>query len=560
MKMGKNDMFSSITKRPTRWSLAPWTAIVLNLAAHCMPATAGESPTARCAKLLQAAIPDTRIELAHTLPSRASFTNVDGSITTTQVSLCRVVAIVSTEPKQKLGIEVWMPLDWNGRLLGAGKSGFGGFIDYRALTTGTGRGFATVSGDTGYKGSGSGEPGKRLDWAADPTSLSNWAHLSVHSMTVAAKAIMNAYYGRGPEYSYFSGCGGVEAMQEVQNFSSDYDGVDARSPGIYYGQLMESFLSGAMLPARQPDARLTKNALALLNRAALRSCGGTPGLENGFLDDPSQCHFDPAQLQCKGGDDGSGCLSAKQVEEAKRLYSPVRNSVTGEVIYPGFAPGSESGWEAIQSHLAVYYAQPLLASAVFGNPEWDWTTFDFGADASRVDKGLSSIVNATNPDISAFTARGGKLIITQGWADATNAPTRPIDYFNAVAAREGGVAKAQQSLLLVMVPGMGHCGFGPGPTTLGGSSPPTQYSPDRDVISALQAWVEHGKRPTHFVATKYADDRPEAGVRFERPACVYPASLHYNGAGDRRLASSFECVPPAEQVRTSTNLSPVPGG
>jgi len=371
---------------------------------------------------------------------------------------------------------------------------------------------------------------------------------------------MNAYYGRGPEYSYFSGCGGVEAMQEVQNFSSDYDGVDARSPGIYYGQLMESFLWGAMLPARQPDARLTKDALALLNRAALRSCGGTPGLENGFLDDPSQCHFDPAQLQCKGRDDGSGCLSAKQVEEAKRLYSPVRNSVTGEVIYPGFAPGSESGWEAIQSHLAVYYAQPLLASAVFGNPEWDWTTFDFGADASRVDKGLSSIVNATNPDISAFTARGGKLIITQGWADATNAPTRPIDYFNAVAARKGGVAKAQQSLLLVMVPGMGHCGFGPGPTTLGGSSPPTQYSPDRDVISALQAWVEHGKRPTHFVATKYADDRPEAGVRFERPACVYPASLHYNGAGDRRLASSFECVPPAEQVRTSTNLSPVPGG
>src|SRR3569833_1755280 len=187
MKMGKNGMFSSITKRPTRWSLAPWTAIVLNLAAHCMPATAGESPTARCAKLRQAAIPDTRIELAHTLPSRTRFTNVDGSITTTQVSLCRVVATVSTEPKQKLGIEVWMPLDWNGRLLGAGKSGFGGFIDYRALTTGTGRGFATVSRDTRYNRTPPAHPRNPLHSPPHPTPQFNTPHPTPHTKTAPAK-------------------------------------------------------------------------------------------------------------------------------------------------------------------------------------------------------------------------------------------------------------------------------------------------------------------------------------------------------------------------------------
>lgn len=310
--------------------------------------------------------------------------------------------------------------------------------------------------------------GKRLEWVADPGVLSDWAHISIHSMTVAAKAIIRVNYGRGPEYSYFSGCGGAEARQEVGNFPPDYDGVDARSPGIYYGQLMESFLWAVMLPTHRPDARLTPDALAVLNRAVLKSCGGAQGLEDGFLNDPFECHFDPAQLQCKGGNDTSRCLSAEQVQQAKRLYSPVRNTLTGELIYPGFAPGSESGWDAIQGQLPVNYAQPLLASAVFGNAGWDWMTFDFGADAARVDKGLSSIVNATNPDITPFAARGGKLIMTQAWADATNAPTRPIEYFNAVVARDGSVAIAQRSFLLVMVPGMRHCGFGPGPTTLGG--------------------------------------------------------------------------------------------
>lgn len=523
-----------------------WTGIVIGLAGYGASARAGTDDDAQqieqCSRLQQAHIKDTRVELAQIVPAQSRFENVDGTVAVTSAPVCRVVATVSTAPKRKLGIEVWLPLDWNDRLLGTGKSGFGGFIDYSELTSAATRGFAAVNGDTGYKGSGSGEPGKLLDWAADPEALRDWAHLSVHPMTVAAKEIIRAYYGRSAKYSYFSGCGGVEAMREVEDFPDDYDGVDARSPGVYYSQLMQSFLWGAMLPARQPDTLLTTDALALLNRAVLQHCGGAHALADGFLDDPAQCRFDPAELQCKSGDSQANCLSAAQVQQAKRLYSPVHNALTGELIYPGFARGSERGWAAIQHQLAAYYAQPLLASSVFGDARWDWTTFDFGADATRVDRHLSPIVNATNPDISRFAARGGKLIMTQGWADAINAPTRPIEYFNKVAERAGGVEGARRSFRLIMVPGMGHCGHGPGPTTLGGSSPPTEYSPDRDVVSALQDWVERGKAPDRFISTKYANDNPNDGVKFERAVCAYPLQARYKGSGSRQLASSFSCV------------------
>jgi hypothetical protein len=547
--MEAGDMHSSGTRNGVQsWKrrLLLWTAIATGLTAYSAAATAGEDNAqqlARCAALQQAQIDDTRIELAQALPANSRLKNVDGTTVRTGTPVCRVVATVSTAPEKHLGVEVWLPLaDWNGRLLGTGKTGFGGYIDYNELTAAVTRGFAAVNSDTGYKGKGSGEPGKLLDWATNPDKLRDWGHLSIHLMTVAAKEIVRAYYGQSARYAYLDTCGGVEAMTEVEYFPDDYDGVSARSPGVYYSHLMESFLWGAMLPAHQPDALLTHDALALLNHAVLQNCGGAHALEDGFLEHPMQCHFDPAQLQCKAGDNPANCLSAAQVRQAQRLYSPTRNSSTGEALYPGFARGSELAWGAIQNHLAAYYAQPLLASAVFGNADWDWTTYDFGADSALVDRKLAPLLNATNPDISRFETRGGKVIMTQGWADEVNAPTKPIEYFDAVAKREGGIAKAQRSLRLLMVPGMGHCGIGPGPTTIGGSLPPTQYTPERDVVTALQAWVEHGKAPVRLISTKYVGDNPSGAVKFERPVCVYPMESRYSGTGGHNLASSFKCM------------------
>jgi feruloyl esterase len=515
-------------------------------AARAAQAAGYDGQTRACSALERATIENTRISSAEAVPAGTTFNDPGGAPVQTTTAVCRVVATVSTQSAEQIGIEVWLPLGgWNGRLLGVGSGGFGGAIVYSALVPAVARGFVAANTDTGHRGGAQGAIGQPLSWAQNPVQLRDWGHTSIHWMTVAAKAITRAYYGQAPARSYYSGCstGGAEAMEEAEFFPEDYDGVHAGSPGMHYSHLMESFLWGALLPAKQPAARLTPSALATLNQAVLQHCGGTDAASDGFLANPLTCHFDPARLQCKAGEDPAHCLSAAQVQQAQRLYSPVLDPRTGRALYPGFARGSESQWALIQGALVPNYAQPLLANTVFDNPDWDWTTFDFAADADRVDAVLSPNIDAMSPDLSRFRRRGGKLIMTQGWADALNAQTLPIEYFEEVANEAGGVRAAQSFYRLVMAPGMSHCGGGPGPNTVGGNLPPVHLDPERDVVSALQAWVEQGRAPESFVSTKYVNDDPASGVQFERPVCVYPDVPRYKGHGDRRFASSFACVP-----------------
>ena len=232
-------------------------------------------------------------------------------------------------------------------------------------------------------------------------------------------------------------------------------------------------------------------------------------MQAGFLLDPRDCHYDPAQLQCQAGQDPSTCLTADQVAETQRLYSPVTDPRTGLDLYPGFARGSESQWSLIQGALVPSFAQPLLANAVFNNPNWDWTTFDFDRDAALVDRVLSPVINATSPDLRAFAAHGGKLLMTQGWADALNAQTLPIEYFNSVLALQGSLERTQAFFRLFMAPGMSHCGGGPGPNTIGGSAPPT----------SLNARARRGRR-----ARGMGRERPGAGFTDLDQICQrYPA-------------------------------------
>ncbi|MGH8780276.1 tannase/feruloyl esterase family alpha/beta hydrolase [Paraburkholderia sp.] len=501
--------------------------------------------TPDCAALLQASIANTTVTAATIIPAGTDLKAITGTSGTLAAPTCRVVATVSTQPGEHIGIEVWLPqTGWNGRLLGVGSGGFGGSIFYQELTPAVARGFVAAATDTGHVGGTSGAIGQRLAWASDPVQLSDWGHTSIHWMTLAAKDIIRTYYGHDVGHSYYEGCstGGAEAMEEVEYYPNDYDGVHAGSPGMAYSHLMESFLWGALLPAKQPASLLTPAALALLNDTVLASCGGTTATQDGFLANPLTCSVDITPLQCKSGQDPGTCLSSAQISQAQRLYSAVLDSRNGKQLYPGFAYGSERQWTSIQGALVPNYAQPLLANAVFDNPNWDWTSFDFGADADLVDAKLTPSINATSPDLSSFQKRGGKLIMTQGWSDSLNAQTLPIEYFENVVQQQGGLAQTQNFYRLVMVPGMDHCGGGPGANSIGGSVPPVQIDSSRDVVSALQSWVEQGVAPQSFVSTKYVNDTPASGVAFERPVCVYPAYPQYNGTGDRRSASSFQCV------------------
>jgi feruloyl esterase len=525
-------------------STARANVFVAMLAAAGAVSQTAAAAQASCESLTGAAIADTTITTAQSIPA-GSFTPPG---TTTPIpnlpAFCRVVGSVSTQPGEDVGIEVWLPAStWNGRFEGTGNGGFGGVIVYSALATGIERGFATANTDTGHTGGTSGQIGQPLPWAQNKIELFDWGHTSIHLMTVSAKRIVRAFYGRNASFSYYDGCstGGAEGMEEAEFYPSDYNGIHAGSPGQDYSHLMMSFLWGGLLPAKNASAVLPQSALNLLNNAVLQECGGTQAVVDGFLLDPRTCQYDPTKLLCQSGRNPATCLTRPQLEEAKMLYSPVTDPETGLDLYPGFARGGEETWSLIQGALVGAFAQPLLANTVFDNPNWDWTTFNFDTDAFLVDKKLSPLINSTSPDLNGLRNHGAKLIVTQGWADALNAQTLPIEYFNSVVINQESLAGTLEFYRLFMAPGMSHCGGGPGPNTIGGSAPPTEISAQRDVLAALEAWVEHGVPPAKLISTKYVNDDPASGIERELPLCPYPQIIDYVG-GDAAKARSYECV------------------
>jgi hypothetical protein len=319
-------------------------------------------------------------------------------------------------------------------------------------------------------------------------------------------------------------------MEEAEFYPEDFDGLWAGSPGMDYAHLMESFLWGGLPSARNPAATLPQSALNLLNNAVLNACTSAKAVPTDtFLNDPRDCQYDPSALLCKAGQGGSTCLTAPQVDAAKHLYSPVTNPRMGLKLYPGFARGSESQWALIQGSLIAFFAQPLLANTVFNNPNWDWTTFNYDSDARLVDQVLSPRIDATSPDLSKLRLLGHKLIMTQGWVDALNAQSLPIEYYDNVVLsnKSGDDRDTADYFRLFMVPGMSHCGGGPGPNTF-------------DAVAALEKWVEQGE-PDTLLATAFVNGNPAQGVAMTRPLCPYPKIAKYR-AGDPAQAASFQCV------------------
>jgi feruloyl esterase len=507
--------------------------------AAAMMSSVAFAPTASfaatCESLMSAHVANTTITAAQSIPV-GNYVAPDGTNVGTMPAFCRVAATVSTQPTEAVKIEIWMPASgWNGKYESQGSGGFGGSINYLALAAPVNAGFATATTDTGHEGGTSGMIGAPLPWAQNPVSLYDWGHTSIHLMTVAAKDIIKQFYKKEARYSYYSGCstGGAEAMEEAEFYPEDFDGLWAGSPGMDYSHLMESFLWGGLPSAQNPAAILSQSGLNLLNSAVLNACTSAKAVSTDtFLNDPRDCHYDPSALLCAAGQSPSTCLSAPQVAAVKHLYSPVTNPRTGLKLYPGFARGSEGQWALIQGRLISIFAQPLLANTVFNNPNWDWTTFNYDSDAKLVDQLLSPRINATNPDLSKLRELGHKLIMTQGWVDSLNAQTLPIEYYDDVVLSDNSVGdhdhETADYFRLFMVPGMSHCGGGPGPNNF-------------DAVAALEQWVEHGVKPDTLLATAYVNGSPSQGVAMTRPLCPYPKIAKYR-AGDPAQAASFQCV------------------
>ena len=501
-----------------------------------------------CAAIIGAdlGLPHTTIAVAEevTPPFTPPETFSSRGFTVENVSFCRVAGVSSPEAGSEIRFEVWLPPaeDWNGRFQGIGSGGSAGAIRYRQLAEAVAGGYAAVATDNGHT-STSGFDGS---WSlGHPVRLIDFGYRAQHEATVAGKAVTRAYYGRDADFAYFVGCsqGGHHALMEAQRYPDDYDGIVAGAPANYWIGLMTAELWAGLATTRDPEQDLPRAKLPVLGAAVMAACDDVDGLEDGLIDDPRKCDFDPGVLLCDG-DDAEDCLTAGQVAAARAIYAgPVRPS-TGESLFPGYALGSEhfeapdglGGWARYWSGISEPGGSTgqFMKYSVFEDPDYDLKRFDFDADWDRAnnrslgnDETLASALNAIDPDLSAFKARGGKLISYHGWADALITGYYAVQYYESVLETMGGLDETTDFYRLFMAPGVAHCRGGPGPDRF-------------DAVSALERWVEQGELPDRILASKVVDGE----VRRTRPLCPYPQVARYDGTGSVDDASNFACVSP----------------
>jgi feruloyl esterase len=463
-------------------------------------------------------------------------------------AFCRVIGVSKPTSNSNINFEVWLPSQWNGKFLSSGEGGYAGAPNYTRNGLDGGmdelirRGYATASTDTGHLSS---EP----NWAiGHPEKVIDYLHRAKHLVTVAAKGLIAAHYGKPPTHSYFNSCsnGGRQALMEAQRYPDDYDGFVVGAPWNYQSHSNAGFVWDAQTMSA-PGAAIPAAKLPAIHAAAIAACDAADGLADTLIEDPGRCAFKPEILLCKGAETDT-CLTQPQVTALSRLYDGPKHPRTGASIFPGWARGSELGWtRLVASGNLGSLGRAYFGNIVFQRPDWDFRTFDFDKDLAHAESTIGSLGDAVNPDLSAAKRRGVKIIQYHGWDDATLQPAYSPRYYEQVTAAMGGAEKTRDFYRLFMAPGMGHCYFGPGANSFGalGQQIPPVRDALHDIQTALEQWVERGVAPDRFIATKYVDDAPETRqVKFTRPLCPYPSVAQYRKSGDPNDAASFVCTTP----------------
>ncbi|HEV3215557.1 MAG TPA: tannase/feruloyl esterase family alpha/beta hydrolase [Vicinamibacterales bacterium] len=477
-----------------------------------------------CDSLKSLRLPDTTITSTENVPA-GRFTapgrgGADSQLYRGLPEFCRVSATLKPTEDSDIKLEIWLPASgWNGKFQAVGNGAWNGTIGYGAMADALRRGYATSSTDTGHVG------GSASFALGHPQKLIDFAYRSEHLMAVQAKAIVNAFYGSSPKYSYWNGCsaGGRQALKEAQMFPADFDGIIAGSPGLdWSGRTAQAVRIAQTL--QNDDARLTRAQVELLHNAVVQACDAMDGVKDGLIGNPVACKFDPKVLQCKNGA-GPDCLTPTQVETARMIYSPIVNAKTKREI-AGLAPGSELGWTD-QGWTASARATGIdhFRFVIFKDPGWDLLKFNVSTDVPRLEEGDSAAIDARDPNLSPFFDRGGKLLQYHGWSDPQISPLNSTAYYDRVVATLGSASKISESYRLFVAPGMAHCSGGEGPN-------------DFDKIATLEQWVELGKAPDQIVASHSTAGK----VDRTRPLCPYPQVAHYKGTGSIDEASNFTCV------------------
>ena len=453
---------------------------------------------------------------------------------------CRVHVVV----KPAINVEVWMPLaGWNGKLMAVepggliGSISYGNTVDPSALTNPAGvaglagglqRSYAMMSSDAGHTTTDN-------SWYNQLDRFIDVGYRGSHEMTLKGKIVTAAFYAQSPARTYFNACsgGGRVAMIEAQRFPEDYDGIIAGDPGANWNSLMAAELWQTRASTDSPEANLPLSKAPMITAAAIAQCDADDGLKDGIISNPAACHFDPIVLQCKGAD-GPDCLTAGQVSTVRKVYQGPHYPDGRRISY-GLLPGSESGWGTKYIGITDVNTQGgvgdrlFIKLSVFNDAKYDLKTFDFNHDMDFMKDKTAAIMDATNPDLSGFKARGGKLLEYYGWADDLAPPQFTPDYYESVVAKMGSRSSVEDFYRLFMVPGMGHCQGGIGPNKF-------------DLVKVLEGWSEKGVAPDSIIATRV--DEKTSKPNMTRPICPWPQVAKYSGSGSVDDAKNFYCVRP----------------
>ena len=447
---------------------------------------------------------------------------------------CRVTGLIAPEVR----FEVELPSAWNGRLYMFGNGGYAGEnLDApgRAATAqrALARGFAAVQTNTGHDAAA--EP--LATFAASPQKLVDYAYRAVHVTAMTARRIAQAYYATAPRHAYFDGCstGGREALIEAQRFPDDFDGIVAGAPVLDFSGTMISY---STIQRALTAAPVAAGKLRLVADAVYARCDAADGLKDGLIEDPRACRFSPAAdlPHCSGDADGTDCFTPAQLRALEAVYRAVPRG--GADFFPGWPVGAEiaaadggnSAW--LPWFVSPPNGRPIQASfgetffkyIAFGTTksDYDWLSFNVDTDLAKIET-ARAVLDATNPDLTRFKARGGKMVSYFGWADPALNPLMGVRYYENVMRQMG--PSTPDFYRLFMVPGMFHCGGGVGTSTF-------------DALTAVVDWVENGTAPQSILASRLVGG---TAVR-TRPLCPYPQIAKYKGTGSIDEAGSFACA------------------
>ncbi len=442
---------------------------------------------------------------------------------------CKVSGIIGSE----INFELLLPEQWNSRFAMGGGGGFVGSVQNMAESS-IGKGYATAGTDTGHKGIVI-----KADWALNHMERQvNFGHLAIHRTAVTSKAIIEQYYCSPITYSYFLGCsrGGGQAMMEAQRYPGDFDGIVAGAPAFKWPANSAKKIQNAQAIYPNPDDLghpvITPANLELLQSLVLEQCDAMDGLRDRIINDPGDCDLDEIAFPlCADDTPADDCFTSDQLDAIKTVYADL--ILDNHEVSPGFPPGCENepgGWKTWITgpnagllmlgfpSLQFGFGTETFKYLFFQDPEWDYSTYDF-SDFSATTEYASSYLDAASTDYSAFNEHGGKMIIYHGWNDPALSAYATINHYKQV---KSGDPDVENYLRLFLLPGVLHCGGGPGPD-------------QADWLALIREWVEEGAAPERVIVSKMEAD----SVIMTRPVFPYPEKAIWDGKGDPNSEESF---------------------